>query len=81
MTPSSAPTRDKTNRACTEALRIVQGVYDDLGPDEAIVLYQAQTAAFIVVIATHFRNKAIGAGIAVAIVSTIAAGITKEHEV
>ena len=40
-------TQDKTNRMCDAAWDHIKGVHDDLGMDEAMQVYRAQTAAFV----------------------------------
>ena len=50
-------TQEKTNRMCDAALDHIKGIADDLGLEEAIHVYAAQTTAFWVLLANELGSK------------------------
>lgn len=50
MTPEA---QAKTSRMCDAALENIQGIADDMGIEEAINVYRAQTTAFVIMLANR----------------------------
>jgi len=49
--------QEKTNRMCDAALDHIKGIADDLGLEEAIHVYTAQTMAFWVLLVNELGSK------------------------
>ena len=69
-----AETQAKTSRMCDTALEHIQGVADDFGLDEAINVFRAQIAAFLVMAIDETGSKAIAQTLVLSVIIAIVDG-------
>jgi hypothetical protein len=62
---------------CNAALEHIKGVRDDMGFDEASKVFQAQVAAFVMLLGEETRSTILGAGCTMALAASVCEAIVE----